>query len=240
MQVEIWSDVVCPWCYIGKRRFEVALARFEHGDDIEVVWRSFELDPHAPRRRDGAYADRLAAKYRMSVPEAQATIDRIVETGRQNGVVMDFDRATPGNTFDAHRLLHLALQRGGPAAQGALKERLFTAAFSEGAAIGETDVLAHLAAEAGLDPDAVSAVLTGDAFAADVRADEQRAAALGINAVPFFVVAGAYGLAGAQPPDVMLQVLQEAWAETEPQLAPPETGDDAVPACGDDTCAVAP
>jgi len=232
MKVEIWSDVVCPWCYVGKRRFEAALARFEHRDHLQVVWRAFELDPSAPRARDGAYTERLAGKYRVSVAEAQAMIDRMVTAGAADGLAMRFDLARPGNTFDAHRLLHLALDRG---VQDALKERLLAATFTEGAPIGDPDTLVGLAAEVGLDPDEVRATVDGDAYAAEVRADERRATALGISAVPFFVVDGAYGVSGAQPPDVLLGVLEQAWAESHPLTL--VTGGDA-PGCSDDSCAV--
>jgi predicted DsbA family dithiol-disulfide isomerase len=235
VKVEIWSDVVCPWCYIGKRRFEAALADFEHREQVEVVWRSFELDPSAPRSHSGAYAERLAAKYRMRVVEAQANIDHMVEVGAQNGVVFNFDVAQPGNTFDAHRLLHLALDRG---KQDVLKERFLAAAFTEGAPIGDAGALAALATEVGLPPDDVRAVLDGDTYAADVRADEQRATMLGISAVPFFVVAERYGLAGAQPTELILQVLEDAWAETAPVPASTGAQPEAAPGCADDSCAI--
>ena len=233
MKVEIWSDVVCPWCYVGKRRFEAALARFDHRDQIEVVWRAFELDPAAPRSRDGDYVGRLAGKYRVSVAEAQAMIDRMVAAGAADGLDLRFDRARPGNTFDAHRLLHLALDRG---VQDTLKERLLAATFTEGAAIGDVDVLAGLAVAAGLDADEVRVVLDGDAYTADVRADERRAAALGISAVPFFVVDGKYGVPGAQPPDVLLAVLEQAWDEARPLTI--VGGGGAAPGCTDDSCDV--
>ena len=233
VKVEIWSDVVCPWCYVGKRRFEAALARFEHGDDVEVVWRAFELDPSAPATRDGDYVERLASKYRVGVAEAQAMIDRMVAAGAAEGLDLRFDRARPANTFAAHRLLHLAIGRG---VQDTLNERLLAATFTEGAAIGDVDVLAGLAVEAGLDADEVRAVLDGDAYSAEVRADERRAAALGITAVPFFVVDGTYGVPGAQPPDVLLAVLEQAWDEARP-LTIVAAGDQA-PGCTDDSCDV--
>ncbi len=233
VKVEIWSDVACPWCYVGKRRFEAALAGFEHGGDVDVVWRSFELDPSAPATRDGDYVERLASKYRVGLAEAQAMIDRMVAAGAADGVDMRFDRAQPGNTFAAHRLLHLALDRG---VQDSLKERLLAATFIEGAAIGDVDVLAGLAVEAGLDADEVRAVLDGDAYSAEVRADERRAAALGITAVPFFVVDGKYGVPGAQPPDVLLAVLEQAWDEARPLTI--VGGGGAAPGCTDDSCDV--
>jgi predicted DsbA family dithiol-disulfide isomerase len=210
VKVEIWSDVACPWCYIGKRRFEVALARFEHRDEVDVRWRSFELDPDAPAVREVAYADRLATKYGISVAEAEATIDRMIETGAGHGVVLRFDKARPANTFDAHRLLHLGAERG---VQHDLKERLLRAMFTTGANLADVDVLVALATDAGIDPAEARDALAGDAFAAEVRADERRAADLGITSVPFFVVDGKLGVSGAQPPDLLLGVLEEARAD---------------------------
>ena len=209
VKVEIWSDIACPWCYIGKRRFDVALARFEHGDAVEVRYRSFELDPAAPALRELAYLDHLMAKYRVPMAEADAMIDRMIEAGAQNGVVLRFDKARPGNTFDAHRLLHLAAARG---TQGELKDKLFRATFTKGAAIADHDVLVDVAADAGLDPAETRSVLETDAYASDVRADEQRAADLGITSVPFFVMGG-LGVSGAQPPEMLLRVLEDAWSE---------------------------
>jgi predicted DsbA family dithiol-disulfide isomerase len=233
MRIEIWSDVVCPWCYVGKRRFESALARFDHADQVEVVWRAFELDPSAPAVRDRDYAEHLASKYRVTAAEAAAMIERMVAAGAAEGLDMRFDLARPGNTFDTHRLLHLALERG---VQGALKERLLAATFTEGAAIGEADVLAGLATDAGLDAEEVAVVLDGDRYAADVRGDERRAAAFGITAVPFFVIDETYGVPGAQPPDVLLAVLEQAWAETHP-LSMVSSGGDA-PGCTGDSCEI--
>jgi predicted DsbA family dithiol-disulfide isomerase len=217
VRVEVWSDVACPWCYIGKRRFDAALARFDHGDEVTVRWRSFELDPSAPAVREEPYLHRLAAKYRVSLAEADAMIDSMIEAGAQNGVVLRFDKARPGNTFDAHRLLHLAAERG---VQAELKERLLRATFVKGAQLGDPDVLVDIATEAGLDPRESRAVLDSDRYAADVRADEQRAADLGITSVPFFVMEG-LGVSGAQPPDVLLEVLEEAWREVGGE--PPDT-----------------
>jgi predicted DsbA family dithiol-disulfide isomerase len=217
MRIEIWSDVVCPWCYVGKRRFEAALSRFAHRDEVEVVWRAFELDPAAPAVREGSYVERLAGKYDRSVPEAQAMIDRMVEAGAGEGLDLRFDLARPGNTLAAHRLLHLARLRG---VQQPMKERLLAATFTEGAAIGDIGVLVALAAEVGLDPDEVKATLEGDAFTDEVRADEARAAALGITGVPFFVIDGAYGVSGAQRPDLLVDVLEEAWAASPAAVSP--------------------
>ena len=240
MRVEVWSDVVCPWCYIGKRRLEDALDRFEHADQVEVVWRSFELDPSAPPTREGDYATRLATKYRIPVEEAEAMIDRMTRVGDDTGVDMRFDRARPGNTFDAHRLLHLAADRG---LQGALKERLLAATFTEGRPIGERETLVRLAGEVGLDEEEARGVLAGDAYAADVRADERQAQAFGIGAVPFFVLDGRYGVPGAQPSDVLVGALEQAWASADRQAAPvpapaPGSGSATAPGCEDGACAV--
>jgi predicted DsbA family dithiol-disulfide isomerase len=208
MRVEVWSDVVCPWCYVGKRNFEAALGRFEHRDHVEVTWRSFELDPSAPAVREGDYATRLAGKYGMTLPQAQKMIETMTATAACAGLVLDFGKARPGNTFDAHRLLHLARERG---CQAAVKERLLRATFTEGEAIGDHEVLLRLGLEAGLPAEEAATVLAGDAYAADVRADEELALDLGISAVPFFVIDRTFGVPGAQAPDVLLRALQRAW-----------------------------
>ncbi len=233
MRVEIWSDVVCPWCYVGKRRFEAALRRFDYRDEVEVSWRAFELDPAAPPRRDRDYPGHLAAKYGVSLTEAQAMIDRMTETAAASGLTFRFDIAQPGNTFDAHRLTHLAAEQG---LQEAAVERLFSATFAEGEAIGERDVLVRLADNVGLDAGAVATALASDAYTSAVRADEQEAAALGIHAVPFFVVDRTYGVSGAQPPDVLLGVLERAWADRNRPLV--LTGAAETPGCDDDSCSV--
>lgn len=200
--------MVCPWCYVGKRNFEAALARFEHRDHVEVTWHSFELDPSAPAVREGDYATHLARKYGMRPAEAQQMIETMTATGARAGAVLDFEKARPGNTFDAHRLLHLARERG---VQAAVKERLMRATFAEGEPIGDREALLRLGVEAGLAADDVAAVLDGDGYAADVRADEELAMDFGISAVPFFVIDRKFGVPGAQAPEVLLQALQRAW-----------------------------
>ena len=209
LRVDIWSDIACPWCYVGKRRFENALRRFPERDAVEVVWRSFELDPSAPKRRDGSvsYATRLAKKYGVPQARSEAMIRHMTDIAKSEGLNIDFDRVQPGNTFDAHRLLHLAREHG---MADALKERLFAAYFSEGEPIGEPDVLARLAAEVGLDPAELQRTLAGDAYAAAVRDEESVASELGIRGVPFFVLAGRYGVSGAQPAETLLEALGEA------------------------------
>ena len=231
MKVEIWSDVVCPWCYVGKRNFEAALSRFEHRDQVDVVWRAFELDPSAPLERQGDYATHLARKYGMGVDQAQTMIETMTATGARAGVALDFGRARPGNTFDAHRLIHLAGDRG---VQDAVKERFLRGTFTDGEPIGDRDVLLRLAVQAGLPEDEAAAVLESDTYAAEVRAEEDLALELGISAVPFFVIDRTFGLPGAQPPDVILNALERAWEKT---LEP--AGDTAAaPGCDGDACAL--
>jgi predicted DsbA family dithiol-disulfide isomerase len=231
VNVEIWSDVVCPWCYIGKRRFEAALARFAHRDAVTVVWRSFELDPQAPARRTEPLDALLAAKYGMSAERARALHAQMTELAAAEGLEYHFERAQSGNTFDAHRLLHLAAAHGG---QDELKEGLLRAYFTEGRAIGDHETLVDIATEAGLPAGEARAVLAGTAYADDVRADERRAAGFGITGVPFVAIDERYGVSGAQPAEVFLTALETAWA-TEHPLTMVGTGDNA---CADGSCAV--
>lgn len=239
LQVQVWSDIACPWCYVGKRRFESALQKFAHAADVEVVWRAFELDPSAPRARQPQnYAERLAAKYGRTRAQAQQMIDRMVETARADGIEMDFEHIQPGNTFDAHRLVHLALDRG---KQDALKERLFRAYLGEGRSMSDPDTLRSLATEVGLAEDEVSAVLATNQYAREVRADEEEARALGIHGVPFFVLANRYAIEGAQPAELILSALERAWSELpeRPQVIRADAS--SVPegaVCGPDGCEV--
>ncbi len=235
VKVEVWSDVVCPWCYIGKRRFEAALAGFEHRSEVELVWRSFELDTSAPTSTadQGRYAERLATKYGCSVAEAQAMIDNMTVTAAQEGLDFRFDLARPGNTFDAHRLLHLAREHGH---QDALKERLDRATFTDGSPVSDHVALRGLAVEVGLPEAEVDALLSSDRYAEAVRADEAQAGAYGINAVPFFVVDGKYGISGAQPAVIILQVLDQAWSEGAPLTLVTPASD--ASGCESDSCAM--
>lgn len=231
MKVEIWSDVVCPWCYIGKRHFETALTGFEHRDEVTVIWRSFQLNPNSPTTADGDPLDRLVAKYGMSRADAERAQARVTAAAATVGLDFHLDRARSGNTFDAHRLLHHALSAG---KQSDLKERLMTAYFVEGEAVGEREVLARLATDVGLEGSAVREVLASDAFAAEVRQDEQEARRLGISGVPFFVIDRAYGISGAQPSELMLSTLDQAWVDSHPLTMVPVGGDDA--SCTDESC----
>jgi predicted DsbA family dithiol-disulfide isomerase len=239
MKVEIFSDVVCPWCAVGKRRLEAALGQFDHADEVEVVWRAYELDPHAPARREGDYAERLARKYGMSREQAVAANERLTATAAADGLDFHFERAQPGNTFDAHRLLHHA-REAGPGRQDALQERLFVAYFSEGAPIGEPETLVRLAAEVGLDPQECAEILDGTRYRDEVRSDEAAAFDLGVTGVPFFVVDGRFAIPGAQDAQTILAVLRRAWTKAHlPEVAVVTTGaavDGGV--CEGDSCAL--
>jgi predicted DsbA family dithiol-disulfide isomerase len=228
LKVDVWSDIVCPWCAIGKRRLEAALSRFPHRDDVEVVWRAFELDPSAPAVREGDHATRIAEKYGRTKAQADAMIQSVTDTAAKDGLHFQLARSRSGNTFDAHRVLHLAAARG---LQDAVKERFFRGYMSEGQAIGKREVVVRLASEAGLATEEVRAVLASDRYATEVRAEEEAARKLGIHGVPFFVLAGKYAVSGAQPADVILRALEQAWTS----LPEPVAQDGA--ACGPEGCA---
>lgn len=210
MQVEIWSDVVCPWCYLGKRRMERALQIFDHADDIDAVFRSFELDPTLPPGQTTPTVDVLAAKYGMTAAQADQAQRRMEERAAADGLTFRMHDLRSGNTRDAHRLLQLAKDRG---RQGELIERLYRAHFTEQASIFDHESLTSIATEAGLDRSEVSEVLDSDQYRDHVETDEKMAAALGAAGVPLFVVARRYGISGAQPAEIIAGVLERAWAE---------------------------
>jgi len=207
VNVEIWSDVACPWCYVGKRRFEKALAGFERRDEVTVTWRSFELDPQAPVENGVDVAALVAKKYGRTREEVVAMHADMTRMAAAEGIEFRFDLARRGNTFDAHRLLHLAAEHG---EQDAMKERLLRAYHSEGVAIGDPAALEPLAVEVGLPAGEVADVLGGDRYADAVRADERTAADLDIHAVPCFVVDRQVGVAGAQSPELFRKLLERA------------------------------
>ena len=207
MKVEIWSDIVCPWCYIGKRRLEAALEEFEHADQVEITWRSFELDPSAPAELEEDLVGHLAQKYGQPRARAQAMIDQMTKAGADEGIEFRFDQARSGNTFLAHRLLRWASAEG---QGGEFKERLMRAYFTEGVLPSDQEALVELAVEVGLNADRALAALADEATAEAVRADERAAREIGVRGVPFFVFDGAMAVSGAQPPEALLEVLERA------------------------------
>ena len=232
MKIEIWSDIACPWCYVGKRRFERALADFPHAEDVEVVWRSFELDTSAPQRQEGRQAELLARKYGVTLDRAEAMNANMTAEAGKEGLDFHFERVQVGNTFDAHRLIHFADASG---KRGEMVERLFRAYLTDGEALGDRDVLVRLAADIGLDGDSARSTLEGDAYADAVRADQERARMFGINGVPFFAIDEKYGISGAQPPAALLEVFGQAWTDADVDMVARTTAADG---CDDGSCAV--
>jgi predicted DsbA family dithiol-disulfide isomerase len=206
MKIEIWSDIICPWCYIGKRRVEAALAQVEDRSHIQVIWRSFELDPNAPRQHPGTLNEMLSRKYQVSLQQADEMNARVTAQAKAVGLAYQLSHARPGNTFDAHRLLHFAAdkQRGDQAI-----ETLMHAYFSESLAVGDRAALAKLAPQFGIAESDVLKMLVSDQYSDSVRADELRAANFGITGVPFFVIDEKSGISGAQPVEVFLEALQQ-------------------------------
>ncbi|WP_406156217.1 DsbA family oxidoreductase [Streptomyces sp. NBC_00882] len=237
MRVEIWSDIACPWCYVGKARFEKALEAFPHRDGVEVVHRSFELDPGRDKGDVQPVLAMLSKKYGMSEAQAQAGEENLGAQAAAEGLAYRTRDRDHGNTFDLHRLLHLAKEQG---RQNELVQIFYRANFAEERSLfTEGDErLVELAVEAGLDADEVRKVLADPtAYADDVRADEREAAELGANGVPFFVLDRTYGVSGAQPAEVFTQALTQAWGNRSP-LKLIDQGDTSAEACGPDGCAV--
>lgn len=209
--MDIWSDVACPWCFIGKRRFEAAVADFSVGGDVvEVEYHSFELSPDTPVDYTGSHTDFLSQHKGIPAANAQQMLDQMTELGQTVGIAYDYESLHTTNTVKAHQLLHLAKSQG---KQLEMKERLLSAYFEEGRHVGRIDELADLAADIGLDRDLAVKSLESDEFLDDVLADKAQAVAYGINGVPFFVINGKYGVSGAQESAVFVDVLQQAAAE---------------------------
>lgn len=235
MRVEIWSDIACPWCYVGKARFDKALADFPHRAQVEVVHRSFELDPHRAKDDIQPVLTMLTGKYGMSEAQAQAGEENLGRQAAAEGLPYRTRGRDHGNTFDMHRLLHLAKEHG---RQGELLDALYRANFAEERSVFAEghERLVELAVSAGLDAGEARKVLADpDAYAAEVRADEREAARLGATGVPFFVLDRKYGVSGAQPAEVFTRALTRAWGER-PPLTLLDGGDG--DACGPDGCAV--
>ncbi|HEX9039707.1 MAG TPA: DsbA family oxidoreductase [Trebonia sp.] len=207
MRVDIWSDIVCPWCYVGKARFERALSGFAHRDEVEVVYHSFELDPGYPADKHGeTNLQMLARKFDVSVEEARGADGRVASLAHAEGLGFDVERPI-GNTFDLHRVIHLGLAKG---VQRDLLTAVNEAYFAQARQVFDHDVITGVAAGAGLDPAAVREVLDGHAYAAEVRQDEAQAHQLGISGVPFFVLDMRLGISGAQPTELFTRAFDQA------------------------------
>jgi predicted DsbA family dithiol-disulfide isomerase len=213
VEIAVWSDFACPWCALGLYRLDAARARFEHGDEITVVHRSFELDPRAPAVRPQTMEEVLAAKYGMSPEQVHAGHARLTSLGEEVGMAFSFERIRLGSTFDAHRL---AASVRGTAAEEALVKALFAAYFSEGRQLSDPAVLTEVGVSVGLAvADVLAVVESPDAFAAEVRADEAQARELEITGVPYFLINGKWAVPGAQDVETLVTVLQRAWERTE-------------------------
>jgi predicted DsbA family dithiol-disulfide isomerase len=210
MEIQIWSDVVCPWCYLGKRRFEHALAAFEHRDQVRVVHRAFQLDPTMPKGESQDQLEVLTRKYGAAAEQIKAQQAELVRLAAVEGLEYHLVGGQAGNTFDAHQLIRLGLERG---VQDAVLERFFRAHFTEQRSLFDPQSLVELAAEAGLDPEEARTVLKVDKYADAVEADIRQAREYGANGVPFFVVDDRYGISGAQPTQTFAGALTQAWAD---------------------------
>ena len=238
VKIEIWSDVVCPWCYIGKRRIENALAELGHADEVEVHWRSYQLDPGAPTEPTEDTATMLARKYGQSPAGAKQMQDRVEAVAAEEGLIYRLSETLHLNTVDAHRLIHLAHEQGGTDLQGRVKEALLKAYFTEARNVADHAVLREVAVAAGLDASRVDEVLGSREFENDVHADIEQAQAYGATGVPFFVIDEKYGVSGAQPTEVFTQVLERAWSESHPRIEVLATGSQGGQECGPDGCAI--
>ncbi|KRF42908.1 DsbA family oxidoreductase [Paenibacillus sp. Soil787] len=234
MKVEVWSDFACPFCYIGKQRLEAAIDQFAHRDDVEVVFRSFELDPNAQRDVSYDVHDMLAAKYGMSREQAIAMNENLGNQAKEVGLAFQFDTMILTNTFDAHRLALYASKQG---KMNPMTQELFRAYFTDSRHLGDHETLTEIAVKAGLDRDEALKVLTGTDYSAEVRADEE-ASRLGARGVPFFVIDRKHAVSGAQSTNMFLHALQTAWNESQPPTVQNDSGSESAPAaCDDGVCA---
>jgi predicted DsbA family dithiol-disulfide isomerase len=208
--VEIWADVVCPWCYLGKRRLEQAVAESAHPAEVTVTYHAFELDPNAPKGDGSTVVGWLAQRYGTDLAGAREIAERPATLARPDGIEIDVDSQRRANSFDAHRIVALGLAQGGPALQAAVLERLYSAHFSEGRQVDDIETLQRLGTEAGLDGRRLSAVLAADDFADQVRADEEAARDIGISGVPFFMANRKVALSGAHSAEVIGQLITAA------------------------------
>jgi predicted DsbA family dithiol-disulfide isomerase len=232
MKIEIWSDVACPWCFIGKRRFEAALASFPHRDAVDVTWRSYQLDPALPEHYDGTELEYLSSRKGMPAQQVSQMFDHVARQAKGEGLDYHFENVVVANSFTAHRLIHLAAAHG---KQDAAKERLLSDHFEHGKDIGSRGYLSSLGADLSLPAGEVEELFSTDKYTDEVRFDFQEARALGITGVPFFVIDRKFGLSGAQPAETFTAALNQAWQEANPLVLVNSTDAEA---CGPDGCAV--
>jgi predicted DsbA family dithiol-disulfide isomerase len=218
VELEIWSDIMCPFCYMGKRRLEKALQEFVHRDELTMVWRSYQLDPELQSAPGVSIHEYLARRKGMTRDWSVRMHAQLEKSAAELGLSYDFDKVVMANSFDAHRLAHFARTRG---LQDPMQERLFAAYFGEGRDMGDRDTLVGLAGEVGLDSEEARTILAGSAFADDVRRECQEAEELGAGGVPFFVIDRRYGFTGAQPSELILEVLTKAWSGQVEEETPP-------------------
>ncbi|MBJ6362822.1 DsbA family oxidoreductase [Paenibacillus sp. GCM10012307] len=234
MKVEIWSDFACPFCYIGKQRLDLALEQFEQKDEVEVVFRSFELDPNAQRDVSYDVHDMLVGKYGMTREKAMEMNENLSRTAKEVGIDFQFDNLILTNTFDAHRLAQHASAKG---KMNSVVQELFRAYFTDSRHLGDHETLADLAVQAGLTRAEALELLAGNDYTAEVRAEEEEASRMGIKGVPFFVIDRKYAVSGAQSVDTFLNALQTAWKEAQPLEAVDDSGSESESAaCIDGVC----
>ena len=231
MKVEIWSDYQCPFCYIGKRRFENALQQFAQGDQVEVEFKSFELDPNAERDVKMSQDEMLMKKYNMSAEQVKSSNNQLTAQAKAEGLEYHLEQTVLTNTFDAHRLMQYAASKG---KETEMNERLFFAHFTESKHLGDREILVELAEEIGLDKKETAEMLESKLYTAEVRTDEQEGSLLGVRGVPFFVIDRKYGISGAQPTEVFLDTLKKVWTETNPIQMVNDTSDANI--CTDGSC----
>jgi predicted DsbA family dithiol-disulfide isomerase len=217
MKVDIWSDVRCPFCYIGKRKFEKALEKFPHKNEVEVNWHSFELDPTLGTNPSASAVEHIADVKGISKAQAEGMHAHVTNVAKEIGLDFNFEKAVIANSFNAHRLIQLAKTKG---LANETEEQLFKAHFIEGKNIDDSETLIQVGVDAGLNENDVKELVASDSFSEEVRQDEMQAQSIGINGVPFFILNNKYAVSGAQSPDIFLQALSQTWAELEKEKQP--------------------
>ena len=233
MKVEVWSDIACPFCYIGKRRFEAGLEQFVHKDQVQVVYKSFQLNENARTDMEYDAYDALSARSGMSREEAKTIHERVAKQAKAEGLDLRFDTLQLTNTLDAHRLLHFAAEHG---KNNEVAELLFKAYFTECKHVGSHETLIAIAVEAGLDSKATAKMLVSDQFTDEVRADHLEGNRLGVSGVPFYVIDRKYAISGAQPTNVFHKALEKAWNESQPLTVLNPTSVEAGSVCENGVC----